>query len=91
MIPRPPTRVFNLSPDQKTRRAAQDISELNLPKRATIVFPEGRDKLLHFEISLKPDEGYYACVVLGLVLGPASCAPAFNRRPSRVFFFRSGL
>lgn len=22
-------------------------------------FPEGKDKLMHFEITLKPDEGHY--------------------------------
>lgn len=36
-----------------------DISELNLAKGSTIVFPEGKDKLLKFEITLRPDEGIY--------------------------------
>lgn len=36
-----------------------DISELNLPKSCTISFPNGKDDLMTFEISIKPDEGYY--------------------------------
>lgn len=36
-----------------------DISELNLQKGMSIRFPEGKDKLLHFEITMKPDEGIY--------------------------------
>ncbi len=36
-----------------------DISELNLPKTVSIVFPDGRDKLLNFQIHIQPDEGYY--------------------------------
>ena len=36
-----------------------DISELNLSKGMSIRFPEGKDKLLVFEITMKPDEGIY--------------------------------
>ena len=36
-----------------------DISELNLGKTMSIVFPDGKDKLLHFEITVRPDEGPY--------------------------------
>ncbi len=36
-----------------------DISELDLPKNATIRFPEGKDKIMNFEVTLKPDEGMY--------------------------------
>ena len=36
-----------------------DMSELNLAKGTTISFPDGKDKLLHFEIFLKPEEGIY--------------------------------
>lgn len=36
-----------------------DISELNLPKTTTISFPNGKDDLMNFEISIRPDEGYY--------------------------------
>lgn len=36
-----------------------DLSELNLPSNISITFPEGRDKSMHFEITIKPDEGFY--------------------------------
>jgi ubiquitin-conjugating enzyme E2 M len=35
------------------------MSELQLPSNITINFPEGKDKLTHFEIVLRPDEGIY--------------------------------
>ncbi len=41
------------------RRARVYITELNLSKRATIDFVDGKDKLLHFQITLRPDEGIY--------------------------------
>lgn len=41
-----------------------DISELNLPKSCTISFPNGKDDLMTFEITIKPDEGYYMYVFL---------------------------
>jgi ubiquitin-conjugating enzyme E2 M len=36
-----------------------DISELNLAKTTSIFFPNGKDNLLNFEITIRPDEGYY--------------------------------
>ena len=33
-----------------------DISELNLSKGMSIRFPDGKDKLLVFEITMKPEE-----------------------------------
>lgn len=39
-----------------------DMSELNLPSNITISFPEGREKLMHFQITIRPDEGIYRCV-----------------------------
>ncbi|KAF6149678.1 hypothetical protein GIB67_017411 [Kingdonia uniflora] len=36
-----------------------DISELNLPVTTTIAFPNGKDDLMNFEVTLRPDEGYY--------------------------------
>jgi ubiquitin-conjugating enzyme E2 M len=36
-----------------------DISELNLAKTIAIHFPNGKDNLLSFEITIRPDEGYY--------------------------------
>mmetsp|Transcript_38748 Transcript_38748/g.74255 ORF Transcript_38748/g.74255 Transcript_38748/m.74255 type:complete len:182 (+) Transcript_38748:96-641(+) len=40
-------------------RLQKDLSELNLSKSTTIEFPNGKDKLLHFLVTLKPDEGYH--------------------------------
>lgn len=40
-------------------RLQKDISELNLAKGTTIVFPDGQDKILSFEITIRPDEGLY--------------------------------
>lgn len=36
-----------------------DISELDLPKSVSIRFPDGNDKIMNFEVTLKPDEGLY--------------------------------
>lgn len=44
------------------RGAVADISELNLAKGTTIVFPDGQDKILSFEITIRPDEGLYKYV-----------------------------
>lgn len=38
-----------------------DLSELNLAKTTSIAFPEGKEKLLTFEVTIKPDEGHYKC------------------------------
>ncbi|KAK8587568.1 hypothetical protein V6N13_086548 [Hibiscus sabdariffa] len=40
-------------------RLHKDISELNLPNSCTISFPNGKDDLMNFEVSIRPDEGYY--------------------------------
>ncbi|PWZ24646.1 hypothetical protein Zm00014a_024182, partial [Zea mays] len=40
-------------------RLHKDISELNLPKTTSISFPNGKDDLMNFEITIRPDEGYY--------------------------------
>ncbi|CAK7339519.1 unnamed protein product [Dovyalis caffra] len=40
-------------------RLHKDISELNLPKSCTMTFPNGKDELMNFEVSIRPDEGYY--------------------------------
>ena len=45
--------------DQSIPPVCADITELNLPKRASIDFVDGKDKLLHFQITLRPDEGIY--------------------------------
>ncbi|KAI3464996.1 hypothetical protein Pfo_021659 [Paulownia fortunei] len=40
-------------------RLQKDISELNLPKTCSISFPNGKDELMNFEVTIRPDEGYY--------------------------------
>mmetsp|Transcript_38017 Transcript_38017/g.94291 ORF Transcript_38017/g.94291 Transcript_38017/m.94291 type:complete len:188 (+) Transcript_38017:213-776(+) len=40
-------------------RLAKDISELTLAPTLSIEFPDGRDKLLNFTVTIKPNEGYY--------------------------------
>ncbi|XP_055811346.1 NEDD8-conjugating enzyme Ubc12-like [Solanum dulcamara] len=40
-------------------RLHKDISELNLPKTCSIAFPNGKDDLMNFEVTIRPDEGYY--------------------------------
>ncbi|VVA15138.1 PREDICTED: NEDD8-conjugating enzyme Ubc12 [Prunus dulcis] len=40
-------------------RLHRDISELNLQKTCTISFPNGKDDLMNFEVTVRPDEGYY--------------------------------
>lgn len=37
-----------------------DISELNLPKTCSMAFPNGKDDLMNFEVTIRPDEGYYS-------------------------------
>ncbi|KAL6215919.1 hypothetical protein ACLB2K_015345 [Fragaria x ananassa] len=40
-------------------RFNKDITELNLPKSCSIMFPNGKDDLMNFEVSIIPNEGYY--------------------------------
>ncbi|XP_071687083.1 NEDD8-conjugating enzyme Ubc12-like [Rutidosis leptorrhynchoides] len=40
-------------------RLHKDISELNLPNTCSIWFPNGKDDLMHFEVTIRPDEGNY--------------------------------
>ncbi|GJU96662.1 NEDD8-conjugating enzyme Ubc12-like protein [Tanacetum coccineum] len=40
-------------------RLHKDISELNLPKTCSISFPNGKDDLMNFEVTIRPDDGYY--------------------------------
>ncbi|CAN6563109.1 hypothetical protein ACFX13_027798 [Malus domestica] len=41
-------------------RLHRDISELNLAKTCSISFPNGKDDLMNFEVTIRPDEGYYS-------------------------------
>ncbi|KAM0944189.1 putative ubiquitin-conjugating enzyme E2, ubiquitin-conjugating enzyme/RWD [Dioscorea sansibarensis] len=40
-------------------RLHKDISELDLPSTTAIMFPNGKDDIMNFDISIRPDEGYY--------------------------------
>ncbi|CAN8257673.1 unnamed protein product [Cochlearia groenlandica] len=40
-------------------RLHKDTTELNLPTSCSISFPNGKDNLMNFEVTIKPDEGYY--------------------------------
>jgi hypothetical protein len=35
------------------------MSELSLPSNCSMNFPDGKEKLMHFEITIRPEEGYY--------------------------------
>ena len=41
-------------------RLAKDVSELTLAPTMSIDFPDGKDNLMRFRVTIKPDEGYYA-------------------------------
>ena len=51
-----------------------DISELNLTKGTSINFPEGKDKLMHFQITITPEDGLYRCAMF-LRHSPAAARP----------------
>ncbi|KAH7845364.1 hypothetical protein Vadar_001191 [Vaccinium darrowii] len=40
-------------------RLHKDMRELNLPKSCSISFPNGKDDLMNFQVTIRPDEGYY--------------------------------
>ncbi|CAM8935374.1 hypothetical protein QQ045_013132 [Rhodiola kirilowii] len=40
-------------------RLQKDMSELNLPKTCNLSFPNGKDDLMNFEVTIQPDEGFY--------------------------------
>eukprot|EP00878_Enallax_costatus_P003641 GHUV01003855.1.p1 GENE.GHUV01003855.1~~GHUV01003855.1.p1 ORF type:complete len:183 (+),score=30.03 GHUV01003855.1:237-785(+) len=40
-------------------RLNKDLSELQLPTNFGIEFPDGKDKPMHFVITIRPDEGMY--------------------------------
>ncbi|KAF7138526.1 hypothetical protein RHSIM_Rhsim07G0236200 [Rhododendron simsii] len=41
-------------------RLHKDISELNLPKTCSISFPNGKDDLMNFQVTIRSCEGYYS-------------------------------
>ncbi|THU58572.1 hypothetical protein C4D60_Mb03t15790 [Musa balbisiana] len=62
-------------------RLHKDISELNLPKSTIISFPNGEDDLMNFEISIRPDEGYYQG---GRFVFTFQVSPSYPHEPPKV-------
>ncbi|KAG1366252.1 NEDD8-conjugating enzyme Ubc12 [Cocos nucifera] len=62
-------------------RLHKDISELNLPKTTAISFPNGKDDLMNFEISIRPDEGYYQG---GTFIFTFQVSPSYPHEPPKV-------
>ncbi|XP_042390601.1 NEDD8-conjugating enzyme Ubc12-like isoform X1 [Zingiber officinale] len=62
-------------------RLHKDISELNLPKSTDITFPNGKDDLMNFEISIRPDEGYYQG---GTFIFTFQVSPSYPHEPPKV-------
>ncbi|KAL0391996.1 UNVERIFIED_CONTAM: NEDD8-conjugating enzyme Ubc12 [Sesamum radiatum] len=62
-------------------RLIRDISELNLPKRCTIKFPNGQDDVMHFEVTICPDEGYYEH---GAFVFSFQASPLYPHEPPKV-------
>eukprot|EP00891_Asterochloris_glomerata_P005004 jgi/Astpho2/5004/Aster-x1271 len=70
-------KLFSVKEKQKKDAAANagkgvkqsaDISELNLTKGTSIVFPEGKDNLMHFQITIKPEDGLAGNFVFDFVI-----------------------
>ncbi|KAG8087175.1 hypothetical protein GUJ93_ZPchr0010g9210 [Zizania palustris] len=62
-------------------RLHKDIAELNLPKSTRICFPNGKDDLMNFEVTIRPDEGYY---VGGKFVFTFQVLPAYPHEPPKV-------
>lgn len=48
-----------LSPPDTPAKIDADLAELTLPANIKIAFPDGTDKVMHFEVTILPDEGFY--------------------------------
>ncbi|XP_038693081.1 NEDD8-conjugating enzyme Ubc12-like [Tripterygium wilfordii] len=62
-------------------RLHKDISELNLAKTCSIAFPNGKDDLMNFEVTIRPDEGYY---VGGTFFFTFQVSPVYPHEPPKV-------
>lgn len=74
-----PTNVKKQSPGEL--RLHKDIGELNLPKGCNIEFPNGKDDLMNFEVTIRPDEGYY---LGGTFLFTFQVSPVYPHEPPKV-------
>ena len=55
----PPLPCTPTTPSLPPSHPPADLSELDLPKSVAIRFPDGADKIMSFEVTLRPDEGLY--------------------------------
>ncbi|KAB2618005.1 NEDD8-conjugating enzyme Ubc12-like [Pyrus ussuriensis x Pyrus communis] len=62
-------------------RLNKDMSELNLPKSCSIHYPDGKDELMNFEVTIHPDEGYYKG---GVFLFTFQVAPIYPHEAPKV-------
>ncbi|KAI3460300.1 hypothetical protein Pfo_016963 [Paulownia fortunei] len=62
-------------------RLLKDINELNLPKTCSISFPNGKDDLMNFEVTILPDEGYY---LYGRFVFSFEASPIYPHEPPKV-------
>eukprot|EP01018_Ginkgo_biloba_P033858 Gb_16782 [translate_table: standard] len=62
-------------------RLHKDMSELSLPMSTSITFPNGKDELTTFEISIQPNEGYYT---EGTFVFTVSVSPLYPYDPPKV-------
>ncbi|XP_059653848.1 probable NEDD8-conjugating enzyme Ubc12-like isoform X2 [Cornus florida] len=62
-------------------RLHRDISELNLPKTCSVSFPNGKDDLMNFEVTIRPDEGYY---LGGTFVFSFQVPPVYPHEPPKV-------
>ncbi|XP_058222774.1 NEDD8-conjugating enzyme Ubc12-like isoform X1 [Rhododendron vialii] len=62
-------------------RLHKDISELNLPKTCSISFPNGKDDLMNFQVTIRPREGYYRG---GLFLFSFKVSPIYPHEAPKV-------
>ncbi|KAF7128026.1 hypothetical protein RHSIM_Rhsim11G0173600 [Rhododendron simsii] len=58
-----------------------DMGELNLPKSCSISFPNGKDDLMNFEVTIRPDEGYY---LGGTFMFTFQVPPMYPHEPPKV-------
>jgi ubiquitin-conjugating enzyme E2 M len=58
-----------------------DLSELDLPKNCEIAFPEGADRIMRFDVTLRPDEGLYRG---GAFLTSFAVPPGYPHDPPKV-------
>ncbi|CAH8369546.1 unnamed protein product [Eruca vesicaria subsp. sativa] len=62
-------------------RLHKDIAELDLPAYCLISFPDEKYDLMNFEVTIKPDEGYY---MGGAFVFTFRVSPAYPHAPPKV-------